>query len=189
MSDKLKVNEAQYIKYTPKDTFQSENASSQAKIIKMQHVQIDPFQPARHKHKKVAPGPGSPPPVIMRSPPRKLTSKDELDWKVPPCLSNWKNAKGYTIPIEMRLSADGRQLKQLTVNERHSQNVNALYMAERQARQELDERNKILQSISYKKFLLEEEEMRIKAKEAREEKNKLLLEMAEQTEEQKRTRD
>lgn len=33
-----------------------------------------------------------------------------LDWKIPPCVSNWKNSKGYTIPLEMRLKADGRTL-------------------------------------------------------------------------------
>lgn len=34
-----------------------------------------------------------------------------LDWKIPPSISNWKNNKGYTIPLEMRLRADGRTLK------------------------------------------------------------------------------
>lgn len=33
-----------------------------------------------------------------------------LDWKIPPCVSNWKNQKGYTIPLEMRVKADGRTL-------------------------------------------------------------------------------
>lgn len=46
----------------------------------------------------------------MRSPPRKLTAQDMSDWKVPACISNWKNAKGYTIPLHMRLQADGRSL-------------------------------------------------------------------------------
>jgi hypothetical protein len=34
-----------------------------------------------------------------------------MAWNIPPCVSNWKNAKGFTIPLEMRLSADGRNLK------------------------------------------------------------------------------
>jgi len=46
----------------------------------------------------------------MRSPPRKLTNKDMQDWKVPPCISNWQNAKGFTIPLHMRLQADGRNM-------------------------------------------------------------------------------
>lgn len=52
---------------------------------------------------------------MMRSPPRKLTVKDQLDWKIQPCISNWKNAKGYTIPLEMRLSADGRTLQHVII--------------------------------------------------------------------------
>jgi len=47
---------------------------------------------------------------VVHSPPRKLTAKDMADWKIPPCISNWKNAKGYTLPLEYRISADGRTL-------------------------------------------------------------------------------
>lgn len=76
----------------------------------MHTVQEDPMNPGGFKHKKIAKGPGSPPKAIMHSPTRKVTGQDMLDWKVPPCVSNWKNAKGYTIPLEMRLKADGRTL-------------------------------------------------------------------------------
>lgn len=38
------------------------------------------------------------------------------DWKVPPCISNWKNSRGYTIPIHMRLAADGRSLQHNSIN-------------------------------------------------------------------------
>lgn len=38
-------------------------------------------------------GPGSPPVPVMHSPPRPLTVKDQQDWKIPPCISNWKNSK------------------------------------------------------------------------------------------------
>ena len=30
---------------------------------------------------------------------------------IPPCISNWKNNKGYTIPLDKRLAADGRGLQ------------------------------------------------------------------------------
>lgn len=49
----------------------------------------------------------------MHSPPRKLTVKDQQDWKIPPCVSNWKNAKGYTIPLDKRVAADGRGLQEV----------------------------------------------------------------------------
>ena len=79
----------------------------------MHEVQVDPLEPPKFKHKRIPGGPRSPPKTIMHSPPRKLTVKDQQDWKIPPCISNWKNAKGYTIPLEMRLSADGRTLQQV----------------------------------------------------------------------------
>ena len=47
----------------------------------------------------------------MHSPPRNITAKDQADWKIPPCISNWKNPKGYTIPLDKRLAADGRGLQ------------------------------------------------------------------------------
>ena len=86
----------------------------------MHTQQKDPLAPSGFRHKKVAPGAGSPPTTILHSPPRKLTAQDQLDWKIPPCISNWKNQKGYTIPLEMRLKADGRTLKQSTISERHA---------------------------------------------------------------------
>ena len=45
---------------------------------------------AKFKHKKIPRGPPSPPPPIMRSPPRKLTAEDQEMWKIPPPVSNWK---------------------------------------------------------------------------------------------------
>jgi hypothetical protein len=29
----------------------------------------------------------------MHSPTRKVTVKEQKEWKIPPCISNWKNAK------------------------------------------------------------------------------------------------
>jgi len=84
----------------------------------MQEAQVDPLAPAQFKHKRVAAGPPSPPTTIMRSPPRQLTLQDQMDWKVPASISNWKNARGYTLPLEMRLAADGRTLQQHTINEK-----------------------------------------------------------------------
>ena len=62
---------------------------------------------------KVPRGPPSPPAPVMHSPTRKVTVKEQQDWKIPPCISNWKNQKGYTIPLDKRLAADGRGLQQV----------------------------------------------------------------------------
>jgi len=166
--------EGQFIKYTPKQQGDGHNSAASQRIIKMHEVQVDPLEPAKFKHKRVPGGPGSPPKTIMHSPPRKLTVKDQQDWKIPPCISNWKNAKGYTIPLEMRLSADGRTLQQHTINEKHAKLANSFYIAEKQARKEIEERNKIQKTITYKEFLKQEEKMRDAAAQARAEKNKIL---------------
>lgn len=44
----------------------------------------------------------------------KLTAKDQAEWRIPPCVSNWKNQKGYTIPLDKRLQADGRSLQDVS---------------------------------------------------------------------------
>ena len=71
----------------------------------------------------------------MHSPPRPVSVKDQQDWKIPPCISNWKNAKGYTIPLDKRLAADGRGLQETAINDNFAQFTEALYVAEQTARQ------------------------------------------------------
>lgn len=69
---------------------------------------------ARFKiNQKIPRGPPSPPAPVLHSPTRKVTVKEQQEWKIPPCISNWKNAKGYTIPLDKRLAADGRGLQQV----------------------------------------------------------------------------
>ena len=47
-------------------------------------------------NKKIPRGPPSPPAPVMHSPTRKVTVKEQQEWRIPPCVSNWKNAKGGT---------------------------------------------------------------------------------------------
>lgn len=98
---------ANYVRYTPND-------DSKQRLIKMVDVVEDPLEPPRFKAKKIPKGPPSPPAPIMRSPPRKITAQDQKDWMIPPCVSNWKNNKGYTIPLDKRLAADGRGLQDVS---------------------------------------------------------------------------
>ena len=80
----------------------------------MTEVVEDPLEPPRFKHKKIPRGPPSPPPPVLRSPPRKATAQEQKEWMIPPCISNWKNNKGYTIPLDKRLAADGRGLQDVS---------------------------------------------------------------------------
>jgi SNW domain-containing protein 1 len=95
-----KVDNDTFVRYTPT----SNTNSGIQRIVQISNVVEDPLEPPRHKHKKIAGGAGDePPPVIKRSPPRRLTAQDAKDWAVPASISNWKNANGYTIPLHMRL--------------------------------------------------------------------------------------
>ncbi len=97
-----------FIRYTPG---QQSGGALQQRIIKMTEVVEDPLEPPRFKHKKIPRGPPSPPPPILRSPPRKATAQEQKEWMIPPSISNWKNNKGFTIPLDKRLASDGRGLQ------------------------------------------------------------------------------
>ena len=88
-------------------------------------------------------GPGSPPVPIVHSPPRKLTKQDHEDWKIPPCISNWKNQRGLTIALDKRLAADGRGLQKPQINDKFAQFAESLYLAERNAREMVEQRSEI----------------------------------------------
>ena len=93
---------------------QGDGGALKQRIIKMSEVVEDPLEPPRFKHKKIPRGPPSPPPPVLRSPPRKATAQEQKEWMIPPCISNWKNNKGYTIPLDKRLAADGRGLQDVS---------------------------------------------------------------------------
>merc|ERR1719359_2123079 len=136
----------------------------------MVEEQVDPLQPPKFKHKRVPRGPGTPPPPVHHSPPRKLTQKDQKDWKIPPCVSNWKNSKGYTIPLEKRLQADGRGLQDATINDKFAALSEDLYLSERKAREEIKIRNDMVKNRKAREEELRERQLQDMAKQAREAK-------------------
>ena len=96
-------NEPQYIKYEPSNNI----TGLKTRMIKLYDMVVDPLEPPKYRHKKLPMRPPSPPVPIMHSPPRKITREDQKNWKIPPCISNWKNNKGFTMPLDQRLAADG----------------------------------------------------------------------------------
>jgi len=131
---------------------------------------VDPFMPPRFKHKKVPRGPPSPPPPVHHSPAKKLTAQDQKDWKIPPCISNWKNAKGYTIPLDKRLSADGRQLQDVAVNDKFAALSEDLYLAERKSREEIRIRNDMTRQRKVREEEIREQQLRELAAQARQQR-------------------
>eukprot|EP00479_Gromia_sphaerica_P010351 TRINITY_DN472_c0_g1_i6.p1 TRINITY_DN472_c0_g1~~TRINITY_DN472_c0_g1_i6.p1 ORF type:complete len:190 (+),score=32.65 TRINITY_DN472_c0_g1_i6:449-1018(+) len=129
-----------YIRYTPGQQNDRHNSGAKSRIIRLHEMPVDPLEPPKFRHKKVPNGPPSPPVPVMHSPPRKVTVQDQMNWKIPPCISNWKNIKGYTIPLDKRIAADGRNLQEKTVNDKFYRLSDALFVSERKARQEVEQR-------------------------------------------------
>ncbi|KIL69875.1 hypothetical protein M378DRAFT_68651 [Amanita muscaria Koide BX008] len=158
-----------YIRYTPGQ--QNGSATLNQRIIKMTEVVEDPLEPPRFKHKKIPRGPPSPPPPVLRSPPRKATAAEQKEWNVPPCVSNWKNNKGYTIPLDKRLAADGRGLQDIHINDNFAKFSEALFIADRHAREEVRQRALMQQKLAQKEKETKEENLRMLAQRAREERS------------------
>jgi SNW domain-containing protein 1 len=122
-------------------------------------------------NKKIPKGPPSPPAPVLHSPTRKVTVKEQQEWKIPPCISNWKNPKGYTIPLDKRLAADGRGLQAVHINENFSKFAEALYLADRSARDAIEMRAKMEQTIAQKEKAKKEEDLAKLANQVREQRS------------------
>ncbi|KND00868.1 mRNA splicing protein PRP45 [Spizellomyces punctatus DAOM BR117] len=159
-----------YVKYTPAQPNNAVTSGAASRVIRMVEAPIDPMEPPRFKHKKVPRPPPSPPPPVLHSPPRKVTAEEQKNWVIPPCISNWKNAKGYTIPLDKRLAADGRGLQEITINDNFAKLSEALFIADRHAREEVQIRSEMQSKLAAKEKREKEEKLRMLAQRAREER-------------------
>lgn len=162
-----KPDEPTFIKYTPSQQGAAFNSGAKERVIRMVEMPKDPLEPPKFKHKRVPKASGSPPVPVMHSPPRPVTVKDQQDWKIPPCISNWKNPKGYTIPLDKRLAADGRGLQEVQINDNFARLSEALYVAENKAREAVEMRSKIQRELQTKEKEKKEQELRQLAQAAR----------------------
>ncbi|KAK4694833.1 SNW domain-containing protein 1, partial [Lecanoromycetidae sp. Uapishka_2] len=163
-------NDPTYVRYTPANQM-GDVTRKNDRIMKIVERQQDPMEPPKFKHKKIPRGPPSPPPPVMHSPPRKLRAEDQEAWKIPPPVSNWKNPKGYTVPLDKRLAADGRGLQDVTINDKFAQFAEALFTADRHAREEVKQRAAMQQKLAEKERMEKEEQLRMLAQRAREERS------------------
>ena len=161
--------ESRTIAYTPL-TGLSQTPSNNTRIIKITQRPVDPLENIKFKHRKIPHSNSSEPVPVMHSPQRKVTAQDQKNWKVPPCISSSKNPKGLVIPLDIRIMADGRNLKEYKANPNFSKFADVLFIAEKSARNEIEERNRIQESILMKATLKKEEELKLAAKQARMEK-------------------
>lgn len=137
----------------------------------MVEAQVDPMEPPKHKHQKIPRGPPSPPVPVLHSPPRKITVEDQQAFKIPPCISNWKNARGFIIPLDKRIGADGRGTEEVTINNKFATFSETLYIAERKATEDLKYRNDLRKQIAMKEKEEKEASLREMAARARQERS------------------
>jgi len=182
---KEKEKEPEFVRYTPNPSAPGYTPNCKERVIRITEKPQDPLMPPKFKHKKVPRGPPSPPPPVHHSPARKLTAKDQKDWKVPPCISNWKNIKGYTIPLDKRLAADGRNLQDVAVNDKFAALSEDLYLAERKAREEIKIRNDMVRQKKVRDEEVREQQLRDLAMQARSQRAELASKGAGEGENQK----
>ncbi|CEM37592.1 unnamed protein product [Vitrella brassicaformis CCMP3155] len=164
-----------YIKYTPNQQAPGHNSGCAQRMVAVVEKQLDPLEPPKFKHKRVPRGPPEAPPPVQHSPPRKLTQQDQKEWKIPPAVSNWKNQKGYTIPLDKRLQADGRHLQDSTINDKFAALSEDLYIAERKAREEIKLRNELRKRQKAQEEEMREQQLRSLAAKARAERSNLAV--------------
>jgi len=159
-----------FIKYTPSQNSINQNSGAQQRVIRMVEVMADPLEPPKFQRKKI-PGQADTDPVpVMHSPPKRVSRADQEAWKIPPCMSNWKNSKGYTRPLDKLVAADGRGIADPQISDNFAKVTEALFIAERVARDEMDHRNRIAQMQSQKKKEHKEADLREMAQKLLDEK-------------------
>ncbi|CAA9986662.1 pre-mRNA-processing protein 45, putative [Plasmodium knowlesi strain H] len=159
--------EDKFFRYIPQNKL---NANLEERIIKVVHKTVDPLDVSKFKHKKLPNVKNSPDYPLLRSPTRKINKEEEDNWKIPPCVSNWKNNKGYNIPLDKRIQSDNKKLNQVEVNENFAHLSEYLYVAEKKAREEIKMRNSIIKQKKLKEKEEKENVLRNLAIQARKEK-------------------
>ena len=159
----------QFIRYQADPSAPGYNPAAAQRVIQMVPRQVDPMAPPKHKHIKAPRGPAEDPVPVLHAPPTKLTKEEREQWQIPTSISNWKNPRGFTIPLDKRLAADGRGLRDDNemVNNKFASLAESLYVAEKQARQEVQMRAQVQKKLALQEKEKREQELRELANQAR----------------------
>ena len=83
-------------------------------------------------------------------------------------LFRWQqNTRGFTIPLDKRLAADGRGLQEAAINDNFAKFAQSLYMAEAAAREEVAKRAAIQRKLAVNEKEQHEDRLRQLAQQAR----------------------
>ena len=104
---------------------------------------------------------------VLQEPSAPLSLEEQKKWKIPPCVNMSNNPKGLVIPLDIRLANDGRNLREYKANKNFAKFADILTLTEKNVRKEIEERNKIAQSIQIAAAMKKEQELKEAAKQAR----------------------
>ncbi|CAH8252730.1 unnamed protein product [Arabidopsis lyrata] len=166
------LGDPKYIKYKPSlQQSVAFNSGARVRIVRVSDMPVDPLDLPKFRHKRVPKASGSSEIFpVMHSPPRAVTVKEQQDWKIPPCVSNWKNGKGYTIPLDQRVATDGRVLREGQVNDNFVKLSEAFDVAREKASEAVLMRLKVEREMAMKEKEGKEQELRNLAQKARSER-------------------
>ena len=158
-----------YINYQFDYSNNNNNSNKNSHLIKLVALPVDPLSNLKYKHHKI--------PLsntneknfvpVLHSAPAPLSLEEQKKWKIPPCVNMSNNPKGLVIPLDIRLANDGRNLREYKANKNFAKFADILAMTEKNVRKEIEERNKIAQSIQIAAAMKKEKELKEAAKQAR----------------------
>ncbi|KAF9798947.1 hypothetical protein SFRURICE_011586 [Spodoptera frugiperda] len=151
-----KAAPAQYIRYTPAQQGGQFNSGAKQRVIRMVEAQSDPMEPPRFQINKKIPPRGAVPPGPRAALPPATGVRQATE-----------RLEGYTIPLDKRLAADGRGLQQVHINENFSKLAEALYIADRKAREAVEARAQLERRLAQREKEKKEEHLRMLAQRAR----------------------
>ncbi|KAL7068492.1 SKIP/SNW domain-containing protein [Cryptosporidium serpentis] len=164
----------QYVRYISNPDTVGYNPKCPERIIKMVEKPVDPLELPRFRHRTTGGVKSDAMVPILRLPSKKLTKEEIEQWKIPPSISNWKNPKGYTIPLDKRVQVDSRNLIDISVNDRFAALSESLYIAEQNSREQIKLRNELLKQRRIREEAEREEKLRELAEASRMERSQLL---------------
>ena len=149
--------------------------SSKNHLIKLVAVPVDPLSNLKYRHHKI--------PLsntneknfvpVLQAPSKPLSLEEQKKWRIPPCVNMSNNPKGLVIPLDIRLANDGRNLREYKANQNFAKFADILALTEKNVRKEIEDRNKIAQSIQIAAAMKKEQELKEAAKQARMERKSL----------------
>ena len=155
--------------------YKLDSNKSKSHLIKLVALPVDPLSNLKYKHHKIPLSYGDEKNFVpvLQEPAQKLSYEEQKKWKIPPCVNMSNNPKGLVIPLDIRLANDGRNLREYQANQNFAKFADILALTEKNVRKEIEDRNKIAQSIQIAAAMKKEQELREAAKQARQERKSL----------------